>query len=54
MGEITIDGVKYYQPECHCGTSGHICYLRPAPITINLPISKIISVTNNIKKGGKK
>lgn len=42
--EVGIDGVKYYQPECHCEPGmGHICYLRPVPQTIDVPIEKILA-----------
>jgi hypothetical protein len=40
---ITLNGVKYWQPECHCKHGGHIWYLRPMPQVINVPIEKILS-----------
>lgn len=41
--EVTINGIKYWQPECHCKGQGHICYLRPMPQIINVPIEKILA-----------
>lgn len=43
--EITIDGVVYWQPECKCKGTGHICYLRPLPTVVNIPIEKILQAT---------
>lgn len=43
MNTVTIDGVEYYQPKCHCKGAGHICYLRPTPQTINIPIDKLLA-----------
>ena len=40
--ELEIDGVKYWQPECNCKGTGHICYLRMMPQLINVPLDKIL------------
>jgi hypothetical protein len=43
VSRITLNGVEYYQPECHCEPGmGHICYLRPVPQVIDIPIEKIL------------
>lgn len=50
LNKVVIEGVEYYRPECHCEPGmGHICYLRPVPQTINVPIEKIIAATNKAK-----
>lgn len=41
-GTIIIDGVEYWQPECHCKGPGHICYIRPVPQVVNVSMAKII------------
>lgn len=48
-GIIKIRSVEYYQPECKCKGSGHICYLRPVPKVINIPIEKIIKATSGVR-----
>ena len=53
MSEVTIDGVKYWQPECHCDGTGHICYLRPIPQTANIDIEKLMTGGNLAPKSEK-
>lgn len=44
MTMVIVDGVEYYQPECNCaGCPGHICYLRPLPKVLDIPIDKILA-----------
>lgn len=42
---VTIDGVEYWQPECHCEGGAHTCYLRPVPQETNLTVEQIMEVT---------
>lgn len=49
--ELEIDGIKYYQPECHCIDGGHICYLRPMPQTVNISLDKILETTGTPIRG---
>lgn len=40
--KVTVDGMDYWQPDCHCEGTGHICYLRPMAQVINVPLEKIL------------
>lgn len=46
---IEIDGVRYWQPECHCKGTGHICYLRPMPSVIEgIDLAKLSGASGNM------
>lgn len=38
---ITIDGVEYFNSECHCKGAGHICYLRPVPNMVDIKVADL-------------
>ncbi len=48
--KVKIDGIEYYQPECHCEGNCHTCYLRPVPTVLNISLKKLLKT---LTKGNK-
>lgn len=39
---VIVDGIEYWQPECQCKESGHICYIRPKAQIIKADLGKVL------------